>query len=396
MIYYADTPSTLSSIVTAAGDTVLLRSGQTYPISSVPTTLLSQNNITLGYYGTGALPIISGGVIGTGWVFDAPNNVFSLTFTTETLGNITENGVPMRFVTFTTNIATTAALMTAGSFSVNFPSRIIYIKPTTVPVTNNVYVISANVRTSGLDDGVATSRLLIDGISLNNISRHGILLYNKRRFRIQNCILQTVGGAFIGSVYMGNGIELGTGNFGGVVENCQAFDIFDTGFSSQLYEGAPASLSDHTYQNCSVDRYGMHGVEISTQTANQRIYSICINKFSARNAGIYSWAGDRNGAAITFLSNSLNSSRVFNSFAFDITSFRGKRLYLGLGHGGVCGIDGGVGVESWGGAPVSDNLGVSGQSDLFRNVTDNLGAPSGGRFQAVTGNLRDQFSCNLR
>jgi hypothetical protein len=252
------------------------------------------------------------------------------------------------------------------------------------------------VRTSGLEDGVVTSGLLIDGISLNNISRHGILLYNKRRFRIQNCTLQTVGGAFIGAFYMGNGIELGAGNFGGVVENCRAFDIFDSGFSSQLYELAPASLSDHIYQNCAVDRYGMHGVEISVQTANQRIYSVSIDNFSAKNAGIYSWAGDRNGAAVTFLSNSLGASRVFNSFAFNVTSFRSKRLYLGLGHGGICGIEGGVGTESWGGAPGSDNLGVSGQSDLFKNVTDNLGAPSGGRFQAVTGSLRDQFTCNVR
>jgi hypothetical protein len=134
----------------------------------------------------------------------------------------------------------------------------------------------------------------------------------------------------------------------------------------------------------------MHGVEISLQTANQFITDIEVSGLTATDAGNYSWAGDRNGAAVTMLSNAAGS-RVNRAYARGVQATRAKRLYLGYQHGGVCGIEDSAGVETWGFAPVSNANGVSGQTDLWRSVTDSLGAPSGGNWVVSTARMSNSF-----
>ena len=135
----------------------------------------------------------------------------------------------------------------------------------------------------------------------------------------------------------------------------------------------------------------MHGIELSVQTANQTLHDIEINGLQAEDAGTYSWAGNRNGAAVTCLSNAINSSRVSRAFARDVVGSRMYRLYMGYQHGGVCGIEDSKATGTWGQAPISSANGALSQRDLHRNVMDNLGAPSGGSWVASQASMADHF-----
>lgn len=401
MIYTPSDSTELAAIVTTTGDTVLLRSGVTYAASSIPAALLSPSGVTLGASGTGTKPIISGGTVRSDWTLDAPNSVYSRTYASNILGNVTEDGVPMKYVAWDTDIATTAAAMTdgaslpywSGSMTYDPANFIVYIRPSSGAASAHVYVVSdsANADGTAIYDTATGSGLLIDGIELRNISRTGIHLFNKKSAVISDCDFRVIGGIKPASLWIGNGLELSQGCNGVQVLRCDFQDIFDSAMTSQLYEGTRATIGWHLYEDNTVSRYGMHGVEISLQTANQFITDIEVSGLTAADAGTYSWAGDRNGAAVTMLSNSAGSSRVTRAYARGVQATRAKRLYLGYQHGGVCGIEDSAGVETWGFAPVSNANGVSGQVDLWRSVTDNLGAPSGGNWVASTARMSNAF-----
>lgn len=400
MIYMPADSTELAAIVTTTGDTVLLRSGVTYAASSIPAALLSPSGVTLGASGTGTKPVISGGTVRSDWTLDAPNNVYSRTYESNILGNVTEDGVPMKYVAWDTNIATTAAAMTdgaslpywSGSMTYDPANFIVYIRPSSGAASAHVYVVSdsANADGTAIYDTATGSGLLIDGIELRNISRTGIHLFNKKSAVISDCDFRVIGGIKPASLWLGNGLELSKGCNGAQVLRCDFQDIFDAAMTSQLYESTPAAIGSHLYEDNTVSRYGMHGIEVSVQTANQLISDIEIAGLTASDAGTYSWAGDRNGAAVTMLSNAAGS-RVTRAYARDVQATRAKRLYLGYQHGGVCGIEDSAGVETWGFAPVSNANGVSGQVDLWRSVTDNLGAPSGGNWVASTAHMSFNF-----
>lgn len=152
MIFTPADNAELAAVVTSAGDTVLLRGGVTYSAAAIPSTLLTPADITLGTAGSGALAIISAGEVQTSWAFDAGNGVYaSPAYASNFLGNVTEDDVPMKFVPWTTNLATTAALMVSGqsppawSGSMTFDpaTRILYIKPSAGLPAEHQYIVSA-------------------------------------------------------------------------------------------------------------------------------------------------------------------------------------------------------------------------------------------------------------
>jgi hypothetical protein len=389
MIYTPADSAELAAITTTAGDVVLLRSGVTYAASSVPASLLTPNNITLGMTGTGNRPIISAGELCASWTYDAGNNVYaSAPYAANFLGNVTEDGVPMKFTAWTTDLATTAALMVAGqslpawagSMTFNPSTRVLYVRPSAGVASEHQYVVSAvgSSGNCGLNNQQSARNLLIEDISVRHVSRHGVYLLNKIDPVLRNVEMRFIGGAKPSSLYMGNGLEMAVGVHGAQVIGCTASDIFDTGMTSQLYEGTAAQIGWHYYEDCTVERFGMHGIEVSVQTALQTINDVYVDGLTAVDAGTYCWGGNRNGAAFTCLSNSLNSGRVTRAFASNVRGSRMNRLYLGFQHGGVCGIEDSSATGTYGQAPTSAANGALNHRDIYRNVTDNLGALSGG------------------
>lgn len=402
MIYTPADNAELAAITVSSGDSVLFRTGVTYSASSLPSTLTAADNVTLGYIGTGTKPIISGGTVRADWTYDAPNNVYSRpAYAANILGNVTEDGVPMKFTAWNVNIATTAAAMAtgaslpaySGSMTYDYINRIVYIRPSAGVPSEHVYIVSDNadaVTGSCIANSTASRRLVIEGLDIRHISRHAIVLYNKVDPTIRDCDFRVIGGIRPSTLWMGNAVELSRGCHGAQVLRCSASDIFDTAFTTQLYEGTAAEIGSHLYENNTVTRFGMHGIEVSVQTSNQSIHDIEINGLIGTDQGQHSWAGDRNGALVTNLSNVVNSSRITRSFARNVTGSRLRRLYIGLGHGGVCGIENSSAAGSMFTVVGSSN-GSTGQVDLHKSVSDNGGAPSGGTFSAITASTVRHF-----
>lgn len=376
--YIAD-DAALAAVTPSAGDVVLLASGATFSAASVPAGMLSVDNLTVGYYGTGTAPIISGGTVRADWVFDAGNNVYSRpAYAGNTLGNVTEDGYPMKFVAWNTNIATTAAAMNAGqslpywsgSMTYDPTNRIVYIRPSSGLASAHTYVVSETL--NGFSNYSTQRNLVIDGLDFRHLSRHAVDLKNKTGLQISNCAFRMVGGTKPASLWLGNGIELSFGVWGAETTDCTFQDIFDSPVTAQLYESVPASIGSHLWQRLTMQRYGLSGVEISCQTTVAQVISdIETADITSTDQGANSWAGDRNGGVVINLTQG-GSSRVTRSFARNVNSTNHRRLYLGYQHGGVCGIEDSTGVGAYLQGPRSDRNGQAPQRDLMRNVVDNL------------------------
>lgn len=382
-VYKPQNSADLAAIVTAEGDTVLFKSGVVYSAASVPAGLLSPSRITIGVIGTGEKPQINGGVERSDWTFDAVNNVyFRPAYGSNILGNVTEDGIPMKHVPWNTNIATTAAAMNAGtdgirwagSMTFDLVNFIVYIRPSAGVASAHKYVVSES--TFGLNNSSTNTGLEINGLDIRAVSNHGIKLLQKRNLKISECDFYTIGGGRPGGNYLGNGVELSVGCWGAETTDCNFYDIFDSPVTSQLYESAAARIGHHLWKNLNVNRYGMHGVEISCQTlTHQYITDIEIKKIYSTDNGV-GWSGDRNGAIVTNLTQG-GTSRVLRSAASEIYGRVQKRAYMSIRTGGVNGIQNVKCSGTFGQGVRSDQLtGNYPQKDLKRNVTDNM-APVG-------------------
>jgi hypothetical protein len=397
-IYYPQNSSDLAAIVTSAGDTVLLRSGVIYSAASVPAGLLSPSNVTIGVTGTGDKPVISGGVERSDWTFDAVNNVYSRpVYGSNILGNVTEDGIPMKHVPWNTNIATTAAAMNAGksgvywagSMTFDTATNTLYIRPSEGAASAHKYVVSESIY--GFNNVSTSVNPVVDGIAFRSISHHGIRFINKRYAKLSNLDFQVIGGGRPGSLYLGNGIELSAGTNGAETTSCTFSDIFDSPVTTQLYESTPQILSDHLWKDLTMARYGLTGVEISCQTTGyQIIRDIEITNIVSEDNGSVCWSGDRNGAVIANLTQG-GTSRVSHCFASNIKGTNQRRLYLSVRTGGVNGIQDAVGVGSYFEGPRSEQLtGLYEQTDLRKNVVDNR-AYVGTSWVDVTGDISKNF-----
>lgn len=394
-LYYAANSAALAAITTGANDTVLLKTGETFAASSVPAGLLTPSGVTVGYYGTGAKPIISGAVVRADWVFDAGNNVYSRSAASNILGNVTEDGIPMKFVAWNTDIATTAASMVsgsngiywAGSFTYNPATFTIYIRPSSGTASSHEYKCSESLY--GFSVTSAGSNSTVDGIDFRSISRHGILVQNRVGFAVTNADFRIIGGNII-SLHAGNGIEFAENTHGATAVDCLFEDIFDTAATSQAYATSKSRITGHLYERSTIKRFGMHGIEVSAHTADQFISDIEINGVTASDQGI-GWSGDRSGSVVINICTNTTRTSITRSFARNVSSNNCRRLYLGYQHGGTCGIEDSSGVATYGLLPTSNANGRAGTIDLWRNVTDNLGAPSGGAWSQVSTELRRSF-----
>ena len=197
--------NTAASLSPSNGDSILFKTGTSVPVSTLPAGWLSFETLTVGAYGTGDKPILTGGVVRADWTEDAPNGVWYRAYGSNIVGNITEDGTPMDFVAFTVNIATTAALMAAGSFSFDYTGFVLYIKPSSGAPASHVYVVSESMYC--ITSGTEKSGLILRDMELRSASRHAILLFNKTDLLIDGVEVNVAGGIREGSSHLGNGAD---------------------------------------------------------------------------------------------------------------------------------------------------------------------------------------------
>lgn len=325
--YYIDSDSTLASITSANGDLLLFKSGSRFSAAAIPTSFTYPDNLTIGYYGTGAKPVIDGGVVREDWTLES-GSIYKRDYASNTIGNVTEDGEPMTMVAWTTDFATTAALMSAGTFAIQPTTWTVYIWPSSGTPAAHEYIVSESLyglELTTADTNTFTTLLTLDGIRVEHISRHGIIGRRKGR-----CTVTNIEGRFIGGYYqesaatrLGNGVEFSRGTDGSTFDGILMEDVFDSGVTSQLYDAAPTVLTDHYWSNLILRRCGLYGVEHSNQANNQTLRNIWTESALIEDVSTDAcWSGKRGGSAIgSFQADTwmTGKSRVINTHYADIT-----------------------------------------------------------------------------
>lgn len=289
-------------------------------------------------------PIVTRALRALTWTFDSTNNVW----VSQALANIqhggciTEDGVPMNWTSWTTNRATTCAAMPATDAATFDHSTLQYlIRPHDGTPADHVYAATAGAYSFNISNAGSWHIREIDlrysayGLYANAV-RGGWTL-DDVDVRFVGAGSQTVGG-----IPSGNGIGIGanTGAQGiSYVRRCRMFDIFDTGYSPQIFNNndicRDIEASDLEFWRC-----GLHGYELSisstnaTTVPNQLIENVHLRNSRAMLSG-QGWSGNRygsNGNGYAMLTNNssvnaiIRNSTVTGSSAEDCLG-RGVILY---------------------------------------------------------------------
>ena len=110
------------------GDDIALKCGSVFR-ETLPAAAIEKDNLRILTYGTGARPMIVGSDRVTNWSFNATYGLYYTNLGSNVGGNVTENGLPLTFVAWDTNLATTGPRIPVGGFSFDFNSFNLYVKP---------------------------------------------------------------------------------------------------------------------------------------------------------------------------------------------------------------------------------------------------------------------------
>ena len=266
--------------------------------------LINNDNITIDVYGVGTLPVVDGSTAVTNWVNNGLG-IYSADITVgsgQGLGNLSENGIMLKFIPWDDNVTTTFSGSTTGSYSFDYLLNKLYIKPATSPNLNS-YLASIELRGIYAKD---RSNISVRNIEVTRISLNGIEFHDCINCDVDGVTVTRVGGAVIAAnfiaspdfLHAGNGIDYSNSCSNGEVNNVTVSEIFDSCLAVELYlnnnNASNISLSNATLNQC-----GFTGVEVSVQSnqgvnTNSHIDGVSISSVTVDGAG-KGWSGRRYG-----------------------------------------------------------------------------------------------------
>lgn len=306
------------------GDTLALKCGSVFR-ESMGSHVLQRTNLRIVPYGEGARPKLLGSDIITSWTYDATYGLYWTNLGSNIGGNVTENGSPLRFTIWTTNIATTAPLIPAGGYSFDSVNFILYVRPGSGNMSGIFEVSSRLFGIYALDTRVGH---YIEGVEIQGFSRHGAIYQNKTALEIVDIYVHQCGGVYSGGYYIGNGVEISKGCDYAVMRDSLIEDIFDSAISPQLFEASPATLTGVRVLRNTIRRCGLGGVEVSSQTASNSIYGTQVVENDISDIGQNNWSGDRGGSAFYIAVNGGNTVVVTGNVFHGNRARRCQRGYL--------------------------------------------------------------------
>lgn len=277
--------------------------------------LLDGDNNVIGAYGSGAKPIVDRSTSLTGLTYNVTYDVWEKVVGSAGFGSVTEDAIFLKAIYWgaSNTLSVVAALMTPGTFAFDHVSQTVYIKPTAGSAVGHTYRYSAGLYC--MRSSNQNKNLTIQDIDIWGASRHGIQLYNKMGLLIKNVGGGGHGGYWEASrgAYLGNGIEVSAGCFGVEIEDCEQNDVWDSPFTTQVYESTAATARAHEYRNIKAKRFGLTGVEISLPSvdANQSIKDVYVSGAVLEDGGPGLWMNKPPGSAnsiVSTLSNGLTNS----------------------------------------------------------------------------------------
>ena len=227
--------------------------------------------IVIGAYGSGALPVILGSEIETGWTLES-GNIYSKQMSLDSLGMVTQDGIVLSRLIWNTNVATTFATGLAGSFTFNPSDNKVYARCTD-NANPNTHTIEVSRRYYGIN-GVHVSYVRIENIEIRNVSLHGIQFEDSSFIDVSGCEIKNLGGAyFVGSgLYAGNGIEFGNQSTDCSVANTTVENIFDSGVSPQTYD-SNTNAARFVFSGLTISKCGFAGIEVAVLNTGGTINS---------------------------------------------------------------------------------------------------------------------------
>lgn len=275
--------NTLSGVTPADNDVFLFKCNTTY-LGSLETTHLAANNLMFGNYGTGEKPILTSLVIPSWTQNSTYSTVYEYSLGSNLGGNVSENGVPLQCVIWTTNLATTFATMTPGSYTYDATTFTYYVLPNK-PFEFSNYAISTILY--GAYSTSAFTGLTVTGLHFKGFSRHGIVLLNRNDVNVNNCQFTLLGGNSSSGTYVGNGIECSSGCTGGLIYSNVFTYIFDSPITTQIYSNSGTVKNYKIYNNV-INDGGLYGIEITVaggSVTNATISNIEVYNNIVRNIG---------------------------------------------------------------------------------------------------------------
>ncbi|MCP4914154.1 MAG: hypothetical protein GY909_13665 [Oligoflexia bacterium] len=282
------TISKLQSSITN-GTTAYLKRGSSWNES----LSFANSNITITAYGSGSLPVFFGDEAISSWTNEG-GNIYSKIMTLGTgegLGNISKDGSMLSFVAWNSDFTTTLGAAANDSFSYNNSAKTLYIKSTNDPS-------SFSYRYSKLMTGISVSsasNVNISYIKVKGYSFHGVEFKNCTNCNISNSELTQIGGATIGSLYAGNGVEYGSTSSSGTASSLTISEIFDSCFSPQTYS-SNQTITGITIKDSTLSKCGFAGVEISVLsnggTTGSTISNTTVENVTISDCG-KGWSGRR-------------------------------------------------------------------------------------------------------
>lgn len=303
--------------------------------------------IILGAYGTGNAPIIQGSEPVTGWTVES-GSIYRKSMSSAGIGIVVQDSVPLTFLPWDTDVATTFASATAGAFSFNRATNTLYVwcSDSNSPDSR---AIEAGTRPYGIL-GTNCSYITIDGLKVRWAALHGIAFRDSNAVTVQNSTITGCGGSWSSSAYAGNGVEFGNSVANGTVLNCTISDIFDSGIAVRTYASS-AVAANLSFAGNTITRSGYAGIDVAVLPgySNAAINTVAISGNSVYQSGT-GWSGIRAGGGAGILVSA-------DSTAGSITGVSIAQSILALSKGHGISLAGKVGAVDVSRAKISTNGG---------------------------------------
>lgn len=244
------TLSKVNSAKYVAGDSILLKRGDTWFGQLIPKSGSPENHIFWGAYGAGNKPVIHESILlSSGDWTNEGSGVWS-THSSNEIGNILFNSnasVGWRKWSL-------KALVKQGDWCYDFRTDKVYLKSSLIPSAyySNVRILLCNriVELNGVNYGTFDNLDLrysgYEGIGATSISTTGIT--------ITNCDISWCGGKmYTKHTRLGNGIGFWRNISNILIENCRIFECYDAGITPQ-YTGKATGVieTNFTVRNCQI------------------------------------------------------------------------------------------------------------------------------------------------
>lgn len=281
----------------ATDTTIYLKRGETWHEQLD----LPSSGVGVDAYDIGALPVIDGSsdIGSVGWAASG-GNIYSSIVTLsagEGLGNVSENGTLLNFVTWNNDCATTMASAAIGAYSYGYPGTVC-IKVGTNPNSNN-FSYRASKKLYGIR-AVGKSNISIKNVQIQRFSLNGVSYEACDTCTVSSVVVKQGGGAVISAsplLYAGNGVECDNACSNILIDHVTVSDIFDSGISAQT-SASNQTATNITIQDATVDNAGLAGVEISALSnggsSGSSLSNVIVSGLAISNSG-KGWSGRRNG-----------------------------------------------------------------------------------------------------